>query len=60
MRRFHACRRDGRGAEQPEGHPVNHVHYDCNHANDDRNHANDNRGLNRDPRTGDDHDNAAA
>ena len=58
MRRFHACRRDGRGAEQPD--PVNLVHDDCNHANDDRNHANDNNGLNRDPRTGDDHDNAAA
>jgi len=54
MRRFHACRRDGRGAEQPD--PVNH---DRNHANHDRNHDNDNRGLNRDPRTGD-HDNATA
>ena len=58
MRSSYACRRDGRGAEQPG--PVNHVHSDCNHANHDRNHANDNRGLNRDPRTGDDHDSATA
>ena len=36
------------------------VHDNCNHANHDRNHANDNRGLNRDPWTGDDHDNATA
>ena len=58
MRRSHACRRDGRGAEQPD--PVHHVHDNCTHANHDRSHANDNRGLNRDPWTGDDHDNATA
>jgi len=60
MRRSHAWRRDGRGAEQPERHPVNHVDSHGNHANRDWNHANDDRGVNRDPRIGDHHDNATA
>ena len=67
MHRSHGHRRVGRGAEQPEGHIVNHVddgnhanHDDWNLPNHDWNHADDNRGLNRDPRSVNDLDNATA